>query len=135
MSHKQQNFFWKGKRVTYKVYKKRYQQQKIGKNIQKIFKADRKVDNLKNETNSKIEGRRIVHIQTFAEQLNCKNCHSILSLKDIVEEKKIGLACIFYVRCRECKKVSSVYSDKQHKTANKNIHFDTNTKAVIGLYN
>ncbi|OXU17178.1 hypothetical protein TSAR_012609 [Trichomalopsis sarcophagae] len=94
------------------------------------------VDNLKEETNSKIiEGRRIVHLQTLGEQLICNKCKSILSLTDTVEEKNVGLASIFYVRCRECKITSSVCSDKYHKTADQNIHFDTNTKAVIGALN
>lgn len=142
MSEKQSTFYWKGKKVTAKVYKKRCQQQQIGKKIQKIFKAKNELNNLKSdESKSKIveptESRRIVHIETLAEHLFCKQCKITLSLKNIVHEKRVGLASIFYVRCNMCSKLTSVYTDKEHDVGDvsKQIrHFDTNTKAVTGLY-
>ncbi|OXU17951.1 hypothetical protein TSAR_008952 [Trichomalopsis sarcophagae] len=74
-------------------------------------------------------------MQTLAEQLICKKCDSILSLMDSYEEKRVGLASIFYVKCRTCAVISSVCTDKQHDAAGKNIHFDTNTKALVGTLN
>lgn len=137
MTEKQQRFYWKGKLVSAKVYKRRCEQSKAAKNIQKIFKGKSVADNLKNDANCKIvnpiEGRRIVHIQTLAEQLICKKCDSILSLIDTCEEKRIGLASIFYVKCRQCKVMSSVCTDKQHEAVGQHLHFDTNTKALIGM--
>lgn len=136
MSEKQQRFYWKGKLVSAKVYKRRCEQSNIAKKIQKIVKNKCGADNLKNDSNCKvvnpIEGRRIIHVQTLAEQLICKKCNSILSLTDTFEEKRVGLASIFYVKCRVCRVTSSACTDKQHDTAGQNLHFDTNTKAVIG---
>lgn len=121
--------------MTYKVYKQRCKQQENGKHIQNLFKVRCEKDNLKKEAKCKtVDGRRIVYIETLGEQLICFKCNCILSLTDTVEEKNVGLASIFYVRCRECKMISSACTDKQHITEDQNIHFDTNTKGVIGLY-
>lgn len=148
-----ERYFWRGKRVTEKVYNHRLQQQQLGKSIRSIYGTKNGVDNLKNDTNIKfvgiqkrpirhsalkeqatcdVEGRRIVHIKTLGEQMICKTCTSILSLSDITDEKQRGLASIFYVKCRGCNISTEVHTDKRHAVSNQKIHFDTNTKAVIG---
>ena len=81
---------------------------------------------------SSVEGRRIIHVKTVGEQMYCRKCKSILSLTDITKEKRIGLASIFYVRCRLYEILTGVNSDKQHKVTNQSLHFDSNTKVVLG---
>lgn len=85
-------------------------------------------------TNFQIEGRRIVHLTTLGKELNCNKCDSILSLSDCVEEKTLGLASILYVKCRSCKIISAVNTDKKHEVGAKNMHmhYDVNTKLVVG---
>lgn len=73
---KQSRFFWKGKRVTEKVYKRRCLDQNLGKNLRNNYGTKRGTYNLKknklqNDHNCKvvgIEGRRIVHMKTLGDQ-------------------------------------------------------------------
>lgn len=87
-------------------------------------------DNISNK--SIVEGRRIVHMNTLANEMICKKCMSKLHFLDIEEEKQHGLASIFYIRCEKCKTLCTVATDKQHITNSNEKHFDINTKAVIG---
>ena len=48
------------------------------------------------EEKVKVEGRRIVHIATLANELFCRQCKRVLSLCDIVDEKRYGIASIFF---------------------------------------
>lgn len=68
-----------------------------------------------------LEGRQIIHKETFAEQMFCRNCKSILFLTDVTEEKRNGLASIYYIACRQCHvpAITSVWTDKQHKVSDK----------------
>lgn len=67
-------FFFKGKRVSEKNYKKRLKQREFAKNIRCNY-ASKTVCNLKSVTKStKIEGRRIVNVETLAKQLICRKC-------------------------------------------------------------
>ncbi|XP_043471058.1 uncharacterized protein LOC122504185 [Leptopilina heterotoma] len=103
----------------------------FAKNIRKNFAA-KTVSNLQDVTKStEIEGRRIIHIETLANQLFCRKCESVLSLTKITKEIRVGLASKFYIECLSCKVVNEVCSDKQHDVNNQNKHFDTNTKAVM----
>ncbi|XP_058793782.1 uncharacterized protein LOC131665724 [Phymastichus coffea] len=93
MSENSGKWFWKGKRVTQAVYKKRCKQTEIEKGIRK-----RQSENMQTDTvtdlaatttiKSNIEGRRIIHVDTLAQQLFCIKCGSTLSLVDCVKEKK-----------------------------------------------
>lgn len=131
-------FFWKGRRVTEKVYKARKNQQKAGINYRKMCGAKVCEHNLGNKCGSQFynnkleyEGRRLYHTKTLAEGLICKKCNAVLSLLDMCEEKQHGLASLLYIVCRQCKQINQVSTDKQH-TANGKKHFDCNTKALIG---
>ncbi|XP_043276780.1 uncharacterized protein [Venturia canescens] len=166
---KNKNFFWKGKRVSEKVYYNRLRLQKVGKNLRQVYgSAKEVVHNLKHSECAKIEGRRIIHLNTLGEQLFCSKCKSILSILDSVQEQRFGLASIFHVKCRTCGMLNQVSTDKKHSTTNSiqaedcesstnkrldivvghcnasveecarpnwRKHYDTNTKAVIGVLN
>ncbi|XP_043474455.1 uncharacterized protein LOC122506382 [Leptopilina heterotoma] len=135
-------FFFNGKRVREKVFRNKCRLKEEGKKLQSmpVTKRNEKVvSNLKEKGNiSKIfevEGRRIVHIKTLGEQMICEKCNAVLSLLDINDEKRSGLASTFYIKCRLCEVLNCVSTDKQHKVVNQKNHFDTNTKAVIGTLN
>ena len=154
---KQARLFWKGKRVTEKVYKRSCLDTNLDKNARNIHGTKRGThnlnnDELQNDGNCKmveIEGRRIIHMKTLGDQMFCNKCKSILSLQDIVSEERYGLASVFEVKCRKCKLISKVETDKKHvvckdkkhdgseQNCDKSkecLHYDTNTKGVIGLY-
>ncbi|KAK0071355.1 hypothetical protein PV326_001341 [Microctonus aethiopoides] len=84
-----------------------------------------------------LEGRQIIHKKTLAHGLIGKNCGSVLSLLDTTGEQQHGLAYVLYKVCRQCKRSNQVFIDKQHNVAGKGQrkHFDSNTKAVIGILN
>ncbi|XP_011883725.1 PREDICTED: uncharacterized protein LOC105570884, partial [Vollenhovia emeryi] len=146
-------FFWRGKRVTEKVYKRRCLDQKLAKNLRNIYGTKRgtynlKKDKVENDGNCEVvEGRRIVHVKTLGDQMFCRKCKSILSLQDIISEKRHGLASVFDIKCRNCKVISKVETDKKHvvckdtkhDASDQNcsckskqcLHYDTNTKGVV----
>ncbi|GAB1863196.1 Mutator-like transposase domain-containing protein [Camponotus japonicus] len=132
------SFFWRGKRVTQKVYEKRRLSQKLAKNLRNVYgtKRTRSTSDEKSGDSRVLKGHRIVHLQYIAEQLICKGCHSVLSLQDVVKEETRALASVLYITCRECKMVmNKIYTDKSHSTSTDRKHFDVNTKAVIGATN
>ena len=115
-TQKPKRFFWKGVRVKESVYRKRKMQSDNATEINKRGTKREASSNLEvdNQSSSKyvnIEGRRIVRIKTLAEQLVCLQCQSVLSLLNILSEKKSGLASIFHVQLRNCKFVNRVISD------------------------
>lgn len=137
---KQQKYFWKGRRVTEKVYNARINQQKAGRNVWNVRKTNTAgCHNLKTKTSKYIdlkdEGCKIVDMDTIANQLICKRCKSVLSLLDSTESVAIGLGTTYYIECRACGRTNEVLTDKQHSVSgsHKKI-FNVNTKAVIGKY-
>ena len=138
MSKTSEKWFWKDKRVKKKVYEQRCKQVAIGKNIRKLQSERLQAATAAPTTATttcNIEGRRIIHLDTLAQQLICIKCGSILSLVDCVKETKISLASIFHVKCRSCQLINTVNSDKTHEVPGKKRHYDINTKAAIGSYN
>ncbi|KAK0171451.1 hypothetical protein PV327_011284 [Microctonus hyperodae] len=131
----EERYYWKGKRVSEKVYDNRVRQSKVGKSIRSVY-GKRNIPNLKEDfKNNEIEGCRVMHIETLAHQMRCKKCASVLSLEDICEEKRSGLASIFYITCKNCQSLNDVHTSKHHKGAGCRTHYDTNTKAVLGVLN
>ncbi|KAK3925215.1 Sensor protein NarQ-like protein [Frankliniella fusca] len=47
-------------------------------------------------------GRRVIDLQLFARQMWCEECDVPLSLRFLEEERRIGLASKFFVRCHQC---------------------------------
>ena len=122
---KHKSFYWKGKKVSEKVYNQRRKQQELGKNVRSIYGTKKVTANLKQTVDPNedteiekctVEGRRIVHIDTLAQQMFCEKCKSKLHFTDVEGEKQYGLASIFYIRCEKCKVLCSVATDKQHRT-------------------
>ncbi|XP_051158052.1 uncharacterized protein LOC127279631 [Leptopilina boulardi] len=136
-------YYWKGKIVTQKVYENRCRLQIAGKNLRSVYGTKNLRANLTNDSHCELvnykpaEGRRIVHLKTMAEQLYCKKCKSVLSLTNVVDEKRYGLASVLSVKCDKCLFYTQVSTDKQHVVSgqNKRKHFDVNTKVVVGTLN
>lgn len=61
-------------------------------------------------------------------------CDSHLSLLDCVDEKRIGIVSIFLVKCQVCQSIRRVETDKKHEVPGLKMHYNQNTKAVVGLY-
>ena len=144
---KKKTFYFKGKKVTEKIYNMKMRMQEVGKNLRNpnIYCCRKTIsNNLKKIDNINfvdIEGRRIIHVKTIAENLICKKCNAILSLLDTLEEERFGLASVYSIKCRGCDTIQQVCSDKKHtvkqtlKTDTRSRvkeHFNVNTKAPIG---
>ncbi|XP_043281560.1 uncharacterized protein [Venturia canescens] len=79
-----------------------------------------------------VDGRRIVEIKRLAEDMWCSTCDAPLSFRYIEDEKIIGLASIFYVRCQLCLLLLEVRTSKGHKQDNYT-HFDINVKNSLAM--
>ena len=137
-THDQSNqlFFSEGKCVTEIMYTERLQQVELEENLRstngKFTSHNLKNKNVEIEDLNDVEGRRIINVKHVGEQMFCWSCKSTLSLMDINEEKRYGVASIFDIPCRMCNKITSVTTDKQHKVDGQSSHFDCNTEIVIG---
>lgn len=136
-------FFWKGRRVSEKVYNARINQQKAGQNAWSVRdKKNIQCHNLKTgDATSKYidlkeEGCKIINIEVLARELICKHCKNVLSMMDATASVAIGLGTTYYIDCRSCGRTNEVLTDKQHSVSgtNKKI-FNCNTKAVVGKLN
>ncbi|KAK0072458.1 hypothetical protein PV325_011336, partial [Microctonus aethiopoides] len=107
----EKKYFWKGKRVSDKIYKVREKQKEIGKKLRDKYGIRNAAHNLntRESSNSDVdltdEGRRIVRLNTLGKKL-------------------------FW-----CDQTNEVYSDKTHQVSKNKMHFDTNTKIVMGVLN
>ncbi|XP_043288386.1 uncharacterized protein [Venturia canescens] len=65
----------------------------------------------------------------------------MVSLSNIVDETRIGLAFIFIVQCHVCQGKIRFTTDKQHQVEKKNVqgksrnHYDVDTRAAMGALN
>ena len=88
-----------------------------------------------------VEGRRIVHIKTLGKQMFCCKCSQTLSLCNIVDEKLIGLACIWTIQCDHCSSTTRVATDQKYKKKVKTkqgkemFRYDVNVAGAIGNTN
>lgn len=73
--------------------------------------------------------RRVVEIDTLTSQLWCKNCDVALSFKNIVGEKKLGLASVFNVKCMQCQLIQFVHTNDYNK---KDRTYEVNAKLAFG---
>lgn len=135
-------FWWKGKRVTEKVYKDRIRMVEAGKQLRERRRQNNVLSNIKtvvakNLSGSAIsnpKGRRIVHLKHLENNLICKECAAVLSLQNIVTEKQCGAASMFVVKCRNYLADNTVTTDKMHFSEKRNTHFDVNSKLLLGNY-
>ncbi|KAK0071200.1 hypothetical protein PV325_013307, partial [Microctonus aethiopoides] len=136
-------YMYRGKHVTEKVYYHRLKCQENAKNVNKRYNRNTSPSNLNSNVNEKqlivFHGRRIIDINYMGKQMFCRKCNKILSLEDIVHEKRVMLASMFDVKCRECGALTTVCSDKQHQVLSvkdrKVQHFNVNTSIVFGTLN
>lgn len=77
-------------------------------------------------------GRRIVELSELAKNLTCYYCGKDLSLKNIVNERRLGLNSILRVRCQNCSVITDVATGKIHISKNNHECSDVNTKIVLG---
>ena len=81
------------------------------------------------------DGRRVVELGVLAEGLEaCSVCKEPLQLKNIIEEKRYGLASLLYVQC-ECCNINIVYTGKSHRPSSSHHGlpiYDVNTKLATG---
>ena len=122
----------KQKRVTKKVHEQRKRMQEATIGLDKIRTEaykNLKINNLKTPNTVEINGRRIVNINVLADNLVCSECKSILSLKNIISEKKNGLLSKFTVKCSNttCNNVTTVCTDKTHKVQKVKVKKDQNS--------
>ncbi|OXU18572.1 hypothetical protein TSAR_007229 [Trichomalopsis sarcophagae] len=111
MCDKPQNkFFWKGKRVTEKVYNARVRLASAEKNYETQSRLEEskgqsgEQSNLENgKKEPKLEGRIIVQIKTLATQMDCRKCNQTLSLRDIT------------IQCQHCLCTTGVATDKKNR--------------------
>lgn len=106
----------------------------------KNMKVDKPSENA-SESSCAIEGRRIVELGYLAKSMICCECQNDLLLKNIKNEKVMGLHSILSVACDACPAITQVNTGKVHyvskisgyeKKTKKIIHYDNTTKAVLG---
>lgn len=80
-----------------------------------------------------MEGRRIVEFSVLAKQMWCVCCKEALSLENIEQERRRGLASILQVRCHKCLLLNIVNTGKKHFSPDGSMNrFDINSKIVLG---
>lgn len=121
---------YKGKFIKKKVLEKRLRMINSIENG-RIKKIETMSTN--NDSNLKV-GKRIVDIDVLANNLICKVCETILSLKEIKKELRAGLHSTFSIECKKCGVLNIVDTGKLHVSKNKGRHADINTKCVLGMF-
>ncbi|XP_024882224.1 uncharacterized protein LOC112461272 [Temnothorax curvispinosus] len=116
---------YKGRLMKEKVLKKRL------KALAAMSEAKKKKKSCQ-EDNHLCVGRRIVEVSELAKNLTCCYCEKDLSLKNVVNERRLGLNSILKVRCRDCSTFTDVATGKIHTSKDNSKHSDVNTKIVLG---
>lgn len=85
-------------------------------------------------------GRRIVELSYMAQQMQCKNCGTLLHLRDFFGiERRYGLASEIPLRCSGCCIVQYVNTSRDSNSKNLERDrrarvYDTNTKLALGIF-
>lgn len=81
------------------------------------------------------DGRRVVEMGMLAEGLkSCCFCQQPIQLKNVVDEKRYGLASLLYIQC-SCGQINTVRTGKSHRCndARRGLPiYDVNTKLATG---
>ena len=73
------------------------------------------------------DGRRVVEMGMLAEGLeSCCFCQRPIQLKNVVDEKRYGLASLLYIQC-SCGQISTVRTGKSHR--------GTDVRRGVPIYN
>lgn len=127
MSEEKKRYFWKGKRVTEKIYNQRMSQCKNGQKRKKLCDLTSSMSDI-------VPGRRVIEVAHLAKQMKCVQCKVLLDLENIKREERRGLGSIWHILCTACNIINAVSTDKQHVDATtKRQRFDINSKIAIGL--
>lgn len=132
MSDEKKKFFWKGKRVTEKIYIQRVAQSESGMKRKKMQSPTKLTST---SSTPKVDGRRIIAISHLAKHLKCIQCKGLLDLELIHREERYGLGSIFHIKCTNCHIVNRVPTDKLHtglNDATRCRRFDVNSKIALG---
>ncbi|XP_011863487.1 PREDICTED: uncharacterized protein LOC105559644 [Vollenhovia emeryi] len=144
-------FRYKGKWISEAVYKQRLKMSETGKKrrkyspkeiIKPVAKTSTAIDETIQDTNKNVdntqeldymEGHRIVEFSYLAKQMWCCYCKEALSLDNIEQETRRGLASILQVRCHKCLILNVVNTSKKHSSLDSSTNrFDVNSKMVLG---
>lgn len=133
---KKKRFMWKNKCVTEAVYNLRMkQQQNFGKR-----KNSTSENNLLSECEAPskkqkiVLGRRIIDLDLWIENDKCKTCGHILSLANIIEEKRHGLASLIIIRCQDCLFENSITTDKTFTVPDGKTMYEINARIALGKF-
>ncbi|XP_051157942.1 uncharacterized protein LOC127279551 [Leptopilina boulardi] len=127
---------YKGKFIKEKVLKQK---------LKRIEFMKRKQDEWRNITSEEkkypCEGTRLVDLKLLGKSLKCRSCEKILSLENVMEEKRKGLHSTLRVMCDSCSVLTEVATGGQHNVMDEakdfvkaKIHNDVNTNAVLGAF-
>lgn len=122
-------------RVYHKDKRGRFTSEKRKKWLDNVVNSNTKkkcLNNISNDNIFKFYGRRVVELDTLAEDLWCKKCQSGLSLRFTESEVHHYLASTSQVRCEKCNTFYKVNTCRPNNFALGNLHYEVNGKAVIG---
>ncbi|XP_018407691.1 PREDICTED: uncharacterized protein LOC108783589 [Cyphomyrmex costatus] len=76
-------------------------------------------------------GYRFVDMQVLAKNLKCCKCTRVLSLQNIVTERRLGLHSILTIACEECK-IQTIVSTGKTEMYNGHKYAESNLSLVLG---
>lgn len=77
-------------------------------------------------------GYRLVSPSYLGDQMICGSCKEYLSFKDVLSEKRSGLASLFTIRCAKCLFENNVSTAKTMKTEDGHVVYEPNMRAAVG---
>ena len=104
-------------------------------NLKKASSAE-KIIEIEEEGIKWNDGRRIVDLGVLAEGLGVcskSGCDSLLDLKNITNETRIGLCSILWVACEECNQINRVPTGKSHLSEKQRPIYDVNSKTAEAM--
>ncbi|XP_063978892.1 uncharacterized protein LOC135163410 [Diachasmimorpha longicaudata] len=93
------------------------------------------VDDVKRPDFNTLVGSRIVDMEVLVESMNCNKCKEILSLHNLVHERRIGLYSVFNVWCPRCKMITEVHTGTVQIERSRTHVPDINREVVHGSIN
>ncbi|XP_024942732.1 uncharacterized protein LOC112494632 [Cephus cinctus] len=133
-NRKKKRFMWNNKCVTEAVYNLRLKQQQNFRIRKKSTSEDLPPESKAASKKQKmVFGRRIIDVDLWAQNDRCKKCGQILSLANIIEENRHGLASLLIIHCQECLLENSITTDKTFTAPDGKTMYDVNARIALGL--
>lgn len=81
-------------------------------------------------------GRRILKLAVLASTMWCEDCNIALSFRFMSDERVVGLASVFTIRCHQCLREYKIHSDEKvpDTTGKGRASYSVNCKAAMGEY-